>query len=478
MAAASSTIATDRADATRILVPHFMRGRTRIAGDVEHRSRSGGVTVSTPAIKLDELVWPRTEPLPAQDTPIAEVVSFLVELGQRLTLDRNPHLQEALEQLSNTSTLGRRVLHNCYQDLPLMFRREGILAEAERNLGRLDVLDGWAALEGGGRRNRLRAFPPRLVHVLAGNAPIVPPITIIRGALSKGVHLLKMASNDLFTATAILRTMADIDADHPVTRSFCAVYWRGGDDQLESAILRSQYFDKIVVWGGEAAVRHVQKYLGPGLEMVSFDPKVSISMIGREAFASRQTLEQAAQRAAADVITLNQDACSCSRYQFVEGSVEQVDRYCEALLGAMAVDVRYGNGLNGPVPPQETREHLQVLGALEPIYRVFGEPDGRGMVVRSDEPLDLHPTGKLVSVVRVDDLRDAARFATVATQTVGIYPDSRRKSLRDALGNAGVQRIVALGEANGGGSFGGLPHDAGWPLHRFMRWVVDEGADD
>jgi len=74
---------------------------------------------------------------------------------------------------------------------------------------------------------------------------------------------------------------------------------------------------------------------------------------------------------------------------------------------------------------------------------------------------------------------NARRYASQASPlTVGIYPDSRRKHLRDALGNAGVQRITALGEANGGGGFGGLPHDASWPLHRFMRWIVDDGADD
>ena len=42
--------------------------------------------------------------------------------------------------------------------------------------------------------------------------------TIVRGALTKGVHLLKLPSNDLFTATAMLRTIAEIAPDHPITR--------------------------------------------------------------------------------------------------------------------------------------------------------------------------------------------------------------------------------------------------------------------
>src|SRR5690606_13494865 len=117
----------------------------------------------------------------------------------------------------------------------------------------------------------------RLIHVLAGNTPGVTAITIARAALTKGLHLLKLPSNDLFTATAILRTMEELDPDHPVTRSFSCVYWRGGDASVEGALFRSQYFDKLVAWGGDAAIRSAISYIGPGFELVSFDPKVSIS---------------------------------------------------------------------------------------------------------------------------------------------------------------------------------------------------------
>jgi predicted Zn-dependent protease with MMP-like domain len=457
-----------------ILIPHVTRGEVRIAADVEHRSRSQSARVATPRIILDELVWPRHEPVPALDLPIMQVIDFLAELGQRLAFDRNRYLQEALEQMTQFSTLDSRILENCYRDIAGLFERKAVIAEAEQSLGSLDVLDGWVARNPLYPQCRVRAIPPRLVHVLAGNAPIVPPISIVRGAISKGVHLLKLPSNDMWTASAILRTMADIDPRHPTTRSFAAVYWKGGDAAIESALYRSQYFDKIVVWGGEAAVRHVLKYVGPGLEMLSFDPKVSISMIGVEAFASSEITEDIARRAADDVIGLNQDACSASRFHYVEGSIEQVDAYCEKLAEAMSRDTRYGPGASKLLPPRDVCEQLDMMHNLEPIFRLFGRYDGRGLVIRSEEPVSFSPSGKLVNVVRVASLEEAVRHCTVATQTVGVYPPARRISLRDALASAGAQRIVALGEVNAGG-FGGKPHDAGWPVHRFMRWVSEEG---
>mgnify|MGYP003700490061 CR=1 FL=1 len=457
-------------------VPHVIKGEVRHAAEVEHRSRARSTPVYTPKIDRDSLVWRRHTPTPAFDTPIAEIIDFLAEVGERLDFDTNPYLREALEKMVHFSTLDARILENCYRDIKYMFQRDAILAEAQRSLGNIDVLDGWVAHNPHLPDSRIRAIPPRLVHILAGNAPVVPPITIIRGAITKGVHLLKLPSNDMFTATAILRTMADVDPDHPTTRSFSAVYWQGGDADIESAIYRSQYFDKIVVWGGEAAVRHVVKYVGPGLEMVSFDPKVSISLIGRETFESEAVTREIAERAAADVIGLNQDACSASRFHYVEGSTEEVDRYCEQLARAMGVDTRYGAGDSDLLPPADVREQLDMLENLEPIYRLFGRYDGRGLVIRSDEPVSFSPSGKLVNVVRLDNLDDAVKQVTVATQTIGVYPPTRRRALRDALASAGAQRIVPLGMVNGEG-FGGSPHDASFPVHRFMRWVVESGEE-
>ena len=248
--------------------------------------------------------------------------------------------------------------------------------------------------------------------------------------------MLKLASNDLFTPTAILSTMAEIDPDHPVTRSFSIAYWRGGDASIERLIYRPQYFDKLVVWGGESAVRNALNYVGPGFELIAFDPKVSISMIGAEALATPDSIAETARRGAADVMVFDQDACSASRYQFIEGDTEAVDAYCAALAAEIGKDHHYGSGQIEP-PPAAISDEVDALRMLDPIYRVFGRPDGRGMVIRSDEPVGFHPDRKTVNVVQVPSLLDAVAHVTVATQTVGIYPPSRKAELRDALAGAG-----------------------------------------
>ncbi len=456
--------------ADAVLVPHVIKGETITGSALTHRS--GSLSFATPALDIDTLIWPRTEPGPAFQVPLKEIIDLLVETGKAITRDQHGLLSEALAQMKRVSPLEEGVLTRCYEDLGGLFNAQDLWAQIDNEFGGPEALDGWRATSTNWGVARVRAFPPRLIHVLAGNAPGVAAQSVMRGALVKGVNLLKLPSNDLFTATAILRTMAVVAPNHPVVRSFSAVYWRGGDAKIEGYLFRPVYFDKLVAWGGESAIKSAKNYAGPGFELVSFDPKTSISMIGREAFADEATLAKVAALAGLDATPFNQAACISSRVQFIEGTPEQADDYCERLQAELGVERRTCS-IVGPRVAPALREEIEVLRSMAPLYGVWGAYDGRGLVIRSEEPVDFHPDGKIVNVVPVADLADAVRFTNVATQTVGVYPPERKAALRDALASAGVQRVVSLGSAMGPAP--GLPHDGFYPLQRFVRWVNDEG---
>jgi hypothetical protein len=458
--------------ATRLAVPHVIRGAVR---EPTESSFTDYPDFTTPELDLDELIWPRNEPGPAFDLSLAEIIDFLAAVGARMQLDHNEYLQQALEASVACSALGPRILTQAYRGLAHIFDPESLWFQVDREVGR-DVLDGWKEVPDlDGRVRRIRAFPPRLVHVLAGNAPGVTGGSIARGALSKGVHLLKLPSNDLFTGTAILRTMADVDADHPVTRSFSCVYWRGGDPEVEGALFRAQYFDRLVAWGGDAAIRSAIQYMAPGFDLVSFDPKVSISMLGREALVSPDAMRESAAAAATDATLYNQEVCAASRFIYAEESTEaeedQLAHWCALLAGELAVEREWADAVVTNLP-SEIKAEVDVLRTMTPLYQVFGADDGSGLVILSDEPVDFHPSAKTVNVVRVPSLHDALEYVNVATQTIGIYPKSRAAELRDPLAARGMQRLVPLGEVIQVAS--GFPHDGFMPLHRFVKWLVDD----
>jgi hypothetical protein len=458
-----------------VSAPFFLCGELVEGNEVTHRSRDLGVTFATAKINLDKLVHPRSEVPPLLNVPLAEIIDFLVETGQRLAAANNPFMQDMLDRMSSTHILPRGVLEAQIRRGAAYLDKRILIAEVEQNFPDPKALDEWVPKHDfTGRKSYVRAFAPRLIHVLPGNSPGVAVKSIAQGAVVKAINLFKMSSSDPFTTVAILQTMADIDPSHPIVKSMSAAYWRGGDEKIEQILYRPQYFDKVVAWGGGEAINNVAKYIGPGFQLVSFDPKTSISMIGREAFASDEALDLAADLAAADTMILNQEACVASRFVFLEGSEEQADRFCERFQKRIAEHASE-TGDTRPLD-MELREQIETLMMLDDEYRVFGKTDGRGVVIRSDAPVDFHPINKTSNVVRVDKLDDAVKYINVATQTVGFYPFDRMAGYRDRLASGGAQRICRLGDA-GPGTIGN-PHDAMYPLHRFVHWMVHEDGSE
>jgi hypothetical protein len=454
--------------------PHFIRGTLVEGNAVRHKSRDLGADFTTPALDLDAIVVPRSELPPLLDVKLSEIIDFLVEVGERLRLDRNPYLQECLEYIAATNPLPRRVVENLYREAPRYLGRQLLESMVESNFANREALDCWVErTDPYGSKLALRAFPPRIVHMLAGNAPAGCVASIAQGAIVKAVNLFKMPSSDPFTTVAVLRTMADIDPSHPVVRSMTAVYWQGGDEAIERTLYRPQYFDKIVAWGGGPAIDNVIKYLGPGIQLVSFDPKSSISMIGCEAFSSAESMDEVAERLALDSTVFNQEACLASRFVFVEGERGQIEEFCAKLADRLAVDRDYASAVAQPLS-SEVRDEVEVMSAMGEL-KTWGGFDGRGLVILSDTPVNFQPSNKTSNIVMVDTLDDAIRFVNVATQTIGIYPYERKAQLRDRLAAAGAQRLCRLGTANAHAL--GSPHDAMYPLQRLVHWMADDDVN-
>jgi hypothetical protein len=451
--------------------PFFVRGKLVEGADTVHRSRDLGVDFATPKLDLDALVLPRTELPPLLGVPLAEIIDFLAEAGQKLAAPNNPHVEPCIERMAKVSLQPRKAIEFMVKNSAEYLGKKSLWELVEQNFPNPKALDEWVPhTDHQGRRSFIRAYPPRLIHVLPGNAPAQGIRSIAQSALVKSVSLFKMASADPFSTVAFLRTMADVDPDHPLVRSMSAIYWRGGEESVERVLYRPQYFDKLVAWGGGDAINNVMKYIGPGFQLVSFDPKTSISMVGKEAFADDAAMARAAALNASDVAMANQEACVCSRFTFIEATPDQADRYCAALAEQIRID-RLGEVSPRPLA-KELREQINVLRMMDEDYAVFGALDGRGVAIRSAEPVDFHPLQKTANVVCVNSLQDAMKYVNVATQTVGVYPFSRMPELRDHLASAGAQRVVRLGEA--GPSAIGNPHDAMYPLHRFVHWMANE----
>src|ERR1700709_279465 len=116
-----------------VSIPHVIKGEVVSDAAVHYPGAGGGF--ATPALDLDALVWPRTEPLPAAHVPVAEIIDLLVATGERLRDDPDGLLAEALEALVRTSPYERRILEHSYDDLWRIFAGDRLWTQLNNELG-------------------------------------------------------------------------------------------------------------------------------------------------------------------------------------------------------------------------------------------------------------------------------------------------------------------------------------------------------
>jgi len=412
-----------------------------------------------------------------------DILGYLERLGERLDLRRNHYLQEALEASCLTSPLTESVQTAAYQSLAPIFDRKIVTEMIDTSIG-LSYLEGWVGRRlFDGRTLSVRAFGSRALHVIAGNGALIAALTIIRNAITRSDAIIKSPSNDPFTALAIARTMIEMAPDHPITQHVSVAYWKGGDQSVEGKLYSPRYLEKIIAWGGFASVKHVTQYIQPGLQLISMDPKRSVSIIGPEAFENESNLRDVAQRLATDIGAANQEACASARVIYAlsgtdDTGIAKLQRLARETYQAM---MALPGDVSTPCREMdvELRECLEATKLSDDWYTVIGGQNDEGAVIVSHLPSPVDFATRLgkriANLVPVDDLSEVIAAVDSYTQTVGIYPDSLMYQLRDSLPLFGAQRFTSLGYACNP-SFAG-PWDALEPLREMCRWVILEDCD-
>jgi hypothetical protein len=423
------------------------------------------------------------------DTPIDEIIDFLAEAGRRLTLD-NPLMQMAFRLAYEAGDMTEPVLRPIYEQFPALFDRDRLNGQIDRSVGK-NYLDGWVERGNPGTSTiRVRAIGTRQLHIIAGNVPITAGITVINAALTKSDCLIKTPSNDPYTAAAIVRTMVELDPDHPVAKHLSVAYWKGGDEAVERQVIRPSRIEKLTAWGGMASMTHIQKYLVPGIELIAMNPKLSISVVGHEALEDQAAMQHAALGVARMAGYFNQTACSSTRVVYVEcdeseDDLDRLERFGHAIHKAF-LGLPPNESTSPKRPDADLQNELRALALDDEFYRVIGDASSAGVVVSrtADEPVEFADrlNNRVVNLVPVPDISKVPRWVSEETQTVAIYPERLRVALRDELALHGVQRVMPLGEMFTMDHIDpeqtyGLPHDGMEPNRRSVRWVIDQSAD-
>ena len=466
-------------------IPLIIRGRVILERDLAFGGRQGGVEFVTADVTkhLDELIL--REPSLLADLhalKFAEILDYLQELASHLDFRSNEYLQESCELSKLTSGLSPAVIEHYYKMLPHLYNRNFVREHAENCIG-VKYLEGWVERRmASGCIASIRAFGVRSVHVLAGNVPAPSAMGVMRNAITRSDAIFKTPSNDPLTAAAIARTMCDKLPGHPITRHLSIAYWKGGNEAVEQSIYTADNIDKIVAWGGQASMKHITRYIGPGIDLVAMDPKLSSAIIGTEGFSDDATMQKVAERLAIDIGYLNQQTCSSARVVYVQtgthaAGIETANRFGKMVYDAVQNMPAHASG---PVPrlTPALAEELQTLKLTSDEHKVFGgDRKGAVIVSQTDQPVDFAPllNDRVANLVPFDDIEMPVRSVNSYTQTIGVYPDSLKARIRDRCVFNGAQRFTSLGYMLKAAMAG--PHDGIEPVRRMCKWIVDETND-
>jgi hypothetical protein len=318
------------------------------------------------------------------------------------------------------------------------------------------------------------------LHIVAGNAPGISALTIVRNAILRSDALIKAPSNDPFTALAIAETMCEMAPEHPITKHLSVAYWRGGDTALEDQLYQPHNFEKIVAWGGLASVKHVSLYIQPGLELIALDPKRSVSILGREVFESDTLQDEAAMRLATDIGALNQVGCVNARVIYAlcgtnATGVDKLNTFAQRVYDAM-LQLPLTLSTKPKAYDRDLKAHVDALRLDDDWYLVIGGEDGEGAVIVSQLPDSVDFAGMLAdrtaNLVPADTLADAIKSTNAYTQTVGVFPEVLKDDLQNILPLYGAQRFVSLGYATSASL--ACPQDGIEVLRRMGKWITNE----
>jgi hypothetical protein len=465
------------------IVPMVIRGEVISDDLVTFPGRGDSLTFQTPNphAYVNRLALPSPADLrDLYSLSFEEILEYLEELGQKLNIETNQHLKWARELTYATAHQTKPLVDNSFLRIGLMFDRDLIAEMADKTVG-LGFLNGWVdTCLDDGTVIGVRAFGARVVHIIPGNGAAAAAQTIIKSAFTRSDGIVKSPSNNPFAASAIAQTMCEFAPDHPITKHIAVAYWQGGDEDFERRLFQPHNVEKIVAWGGFASVKHVTRYIQPGLELIALDPKFSASVIGEEALVDDVEMRNVALRLAVDIGTGNQEPCSCPRVVYLitgdrTDGVDLANRFGDYVYEEL-IGLPSGLSTKPKAYDPELRSNVESARMQDDFYKVIGGASDEGCIIVSQlpDPVDFSAllADRTANIVPVESLDEVlARFDSY-TQTVGVYPENLKDDLIDVAPLYGVQRFVSLGYSCH--HTGCAPHDGLELERRMCKWVINQ----
>ena len=321
-----------------------------------------------------------------------------------------------------------------------------------------------------------------ITHIWAGNVPGLPLWSLISGLLVKSGTIGKVSSAEPICASIFAKVLVDIE---PRLAGCLSIIWWPNED-TNTAIHLFQQSDIVLAYGGNMALAAVQAQVPVTTRFLPHGHKLSFGMVSASALSVVRAKHIAA-LAALDIVRYEQQGCYSPQMFYVErGAQVSPQEFAQTLCGEMATLAhkypRTSLSIEEALHIASWRELHEFAMLQSPAVKVLGDKKDAFVVVYSDVPVSLNPSplNRCVTVVAVDSLLDVMpllKDQRSYLQTVGLATDPETLlALGDALAQAGVTRICAIGEMTSPAA--GWHHDGRFSLADLVNMVDIEASTE
>ena len=312
-------------------------------------------------------------------------------------------------------------------------------------------------------------------HWLAGNVQVLGMFVLIQSILTKNVNMLRVSSRDNGAFQSLLAAFVG------ETYTTFGGYTISGDELLETVALvyfdhsdkktgskMSELADVRIAWGGSEAVSTVTAFPSKyDCEDIIMGPKLSMSVISKEAIADERKAKKLARKIAVDASVFDQTGCASTHNVFVErGSDITPGDFAEFLAEGMSkVAMQIPKG---KMSPEEFAAVHSARGIYDFKGKVYGDDDSVWTVLY-DEGLGLNKPvySRVIFVHAVDSIDEVLQLISDDIQTIGLAATAE-KTTRFATEAAkkGAIRFPVCGKMLNFES----PWDGMFIMERMVRW--------
>jgi hypothetical protein len=303
----------------------------------------------------------------------------------------------------------------------------------------------------------LRPFPLGVVgHWPAANIEIQPILSLTCALLGGNCCLVRVPSGLVEATQLIFERLYEVDRSGLLTERISTVSFDHSRMDLHEAMAQS--VDGAMIWGGEEAVSQVRALPFPHwVRAVVFGPRLSVAAMDAGTWGNAKERSSWCRRIARDVWQFEQQACSSPQALFLErGAGCDPAEFVNVLRYAFEEE-------NRAHPRRQIEPYLTSTICQARASWLLDDAANRAWFSESPDWTILQGTGveipkptqgRTLSVLQVDDLIEViARFdGTVQTLGLAINDVRREKTLAQAAGRHGVDRVVRLGQMHVFGS--------------------------